>query len=150
MEKEFELKLLKVSEGEVECKYKITETSEEGDCTDAEFHVKVAKPIHRDLLKLYEQDFAEVIAEIMGLGQSDKIVTTGVSFAGKNDNIRLSLMGEIFTAEGRVKVKVPGIRYKTGDSDICAKLTVYADKVVNEAYAYLFEGKTADVEVFGE
>ena len=142
----------------VDCKYRISETDDENVTTEQEYHVKVSRPIHPDLQKLFEQDLTGIVAEILDNTQElaalelggGNIRPTGVLFAGKNDNIGISIIGEIQTKYGRITFKTPRIKYLTGESEVCAKLTVFADAIVNEANEYLFEGKTAEMETFGE
>lgn len=157
MEKTFELKMFKIGTG-VDCKYRVSETDDDGVVTEQEFHVKVSKPIHPDLRHLFDFDLAEIVAGILDNTEYSAalqtgnfpIDVTGISFAGKNDNIGISILGERRTRYGRVTFKTPRIKYKTGDSDVCAKLTVFADAIVSEVYAYLFENKTEEMDVFGE
>lgn len=150
MEKTFELKAIKIDLFGVDCKYRTSETDDENLTVEQEYHVKVSRPIHPDLRKLFEDDLTVIAERILNIPDSPKIVPTGVSFAGKNDNVGLSIIGELQTGFGRVTFKTPRIKYKTGTSDVCARLTVFADAIVSEANAYLFEGKTAEMEVFGE
>ena len=158
MEKTFELKMFKIGLFGADCKYKLSETDEEGTVTENEFHVKVSRPIHPDLTGLFEKDLRDIVANIIGttddisaieLGNST-ITPTGIAFAGKNENIGISIFGERQTKFGRVVFKTPRIKYKTSESEVAAKLTVFADKIVNEAHEYLFENKTAEMSVFGE
>lgn len=158
MEKTFELKALKISLYGVDCKYKIAETDNDATVTENEYRVKVSRPIHPDLEYLFTKDLTGIVAEIFDnteytanykLG-TPKIIPTGIAFAGMNDNIGISISGQIDTNFGRISFKTPRIKYKTSEKDVAAKLTVFADRVVNEAHAYLFENKTAELSVFGE
>ena len=159
MEKTFELKNLKLTMfGGVDCKYQISETSDEGVTTENDYHVKVSRQIHPDLENLFAKDLTDIVAHILDNTQYmtdeelgiKEIYPTAISFAGKNDNIGISIAGFIQTECGRVTFKTPRIKYLIGESDISAKLTVFADKVVEETHAYLFDNKTAELEVFGE
>lgn len=158
MEKTFELKTLKIGLFGVDCKYRISETADDGTVTENEFHVKVSKPIHPDFEALFAKDLTAIVTDVfdnteyaaeleMGVA---KIKPVAVSFAGQNDNIGISIAGVIETKFGRITFKTPRIKYKTSESDIAAKLTVFADNIVSEAHAYLFEDKTAEMAVFGE
>ena len=158
MEKTFELRSLKVGMFGVDCKYRISETDDNGSVTENEYHVKVSRPMHPDFEALFSRDLTAIATEIFNnteysaeleMGVS-KIVPTGIAFAGKNDNIGISIIGNIETAFGRVTFKTPRIKYKTSEKDVAAKLTVFADKIVEETHAYLFEDKTAEMGVFGE
>lgn len=154
MEKTFELKSFKIGLFGVDCKYKIAETDDENIVTENEYHVKVSRPIHSDLETLFSKDLADVVANIFGVTDAENgtfhIVPTGVSFAGKNDNIGISILGEYQTKFGRVVFKTPRIKYKTSETDVAVKLTLFADRIVSESYAYLFENKTTEMAIFGE
>lgn len=174
MEQTFELKKLKIAVGTVDCHYNLEEKGDDGVTHNYVNHVKDSREIHPDLAFLFEQ-LKPMIAEILGIesmhpelvmpdfasdetkefaekvgNMEHSIVPVGVAFAGKNDNIGISIIGELRTKRGAVTFKTPRIKYKTGESKLCAKLTVWADAIVNEMHAYLFEGKTADLETFGE
>lgn len=158
MEKTFELKSFKIGLFGVDCKYKISETDDENIVTENEYHVKVSRPIHPDLETLFSKDLTDVVANIFGAtdnvtdaeNRTSPIVPTGVSFAGKNDNIGISILGEYQTKFGRVVFKTPRIKYKTSETDVAVKLTLFADRIVSESYAYLFENKTMEMDIFGE
>lgn len=159
MEKTFELKSLKIGMFGVDCKYRISETADDGVKTENEYHVKVTRAIHPDLENLFAGELTDIMAEIFnnteflaakGLGVSSSIKPNGIAFAGQNDNIGISISGTIKTTFGEIRFKTPRIKYKTSTTAVAAKLTVLADKIVDEANAYLFENKTAEMEVFGE
>ncbi len=152
MEKTFELKKLKLGLLGVDCQYQLSETDDDGIVTEKEYHVKDSRPIHSALRALFEKDLTEIVAMIFDVSdeRAKSICPIGISFAGKNDNIGIAISGNIETGVGRVAFKVPRIKYLTGVSDLCAKLTVFADAIVNEAHEYLFENKSEDMPVFGE
>lgn len=158
MEKTFELKTLKIGLFGVDCKYRISETADDGTVTENEFHVKVSKPIHPDLEALFAKDLTQIVTDVFNNTEYTdelemavaKIVPTAIAFAGQNDNIGISIAGNIETKFGRITFKTPRIKYKTSETDVAAKLTVFADKIVGEAHAYLFEDKTAEMSIFGE
>lgn len=158
MEREFELTAVKFAGGVVDCKYVITATDDEGVVTEQSYHVKDTKPVHPDLRKLFEDTLVHISALIsdnteyigeLELGEC-RIVPEGVSFSGKGDNRSARITGDIKTKFGRASFKGPRIKYMLGESDVDAELTKFADALVSEMYAYLFEGKVGEVEVFGE
>lgn len=176
MEQTFELKKLKIEMGSVDCHYNLSKTDDDGVTNNFVNHVKDSREIHPDLADLFGE-LKPMIAEILGIesmhpelnmpdnpsdetiankvaemvGNADnRIIPIGVAFAGKNDNIGISIIGELRTKCGSVTFKTPRIKYKAGESMLCAKLTVWADKIVSEIHAYLFEGKTAELDTFGE
>lgn len=157
MEKTFELKNLKWEGAFVDCKYKLTQVDDEGISETNDYHVKLSKHIHADLENLFEDlrgivagilDNTQYIAEV--IEKNSNIFPDSVSFAGQNDNIGIVISGVITTKFGSVKFKTPRIKYKTSESEVAARLTVFADAFVNEVYAYLFEDKVAELSVFGE
>lgn len=157
MEKTFELKNLKWDGAFVDCKYKLTQVDDDGVSETTDYHVKLTKHAHSDLVNLFA-GLQEIIADILDNTQyiaevvegKSNIMPNAVSFAGQNDNIGIVISGVIATKFGPVKFKTPRIKYKTSDSEVAAKLTVFADAFVNEVYAYLFEDKVAELSVFGE
>lgn len=147
MEKTFELKSFKLGGMGVDCKYTVSETDDDNVTTEQEYHVKVTRPVHPDLRKLFDEDLTAIAREILGI---EAVEPTGISFAGRNDNIGVAISGKIYTKFGDVTFKTPRIKYMITESEVAAKLTVFADAIVDEANAYLFENKTAELEVFGE
>lgn len=150
MEQTFELKSFKLAEFGVDCKYKLAETDDDGVVAENDYHVKVSRPIHRDLEQLFSVDLVQILADIFGAEDNEAIVPNGISFAGKNDNVGVAISGDLKTKIGKVSFKTKRVKYLTGTSDFAAKLTVFADKIVDEVHAYLFENKTAEMAVFGE
>ncbi len=158
MEKSFELKSFKFDAFGAECKYRVSATDDDNVTMEQDFHVKVSRPIHLDLETLFEKDLRDVMVHLfdnteytaeLDMGNS-RIAVNGISFAGKNENIGISISGTLRTKCGIIKFKTPRIKYLAGDSDIHAKLTVFADAVVEEVKQYLFEGKTEEMGLFGE
>lgn len=150
MEQEFILKSFKIDGFEVESKYRMVETSDDGETLDNSFHVHCGRPIHEDLQKLFEDDLTQIVRDMFGDDAVKHITTTGIEIAGKGENIGLRIFGVIGTRHGDIRFRTPRIKYLVGQTDVCAKMTVFVDKMVNEAHAYLFEGKSADLSVFGE
>lgn len=159
MVQEFKLKSFKIDAfGGVDCKYAVKETADDGEITEQDFHIKSSRPVHADLEALFSGDLTKAVAHILDttddvaaleLGKC-RLFPDGIAFAGKDDNVGLSITGYRQTEHGRVRFKVPRVKYLQGVDDVCAWLTVFADAVVNEVHAYLFEGKIAETEVFGE
>lgn len=147
MEKTFELKLFKIGVFGVDAKYRLSETENDGIVTNNDLHVKVTRPIHKDLENLFCGELSEIVANILG---NESATATGVAFAGKNDNIGITIFGTLETPFGPAPFKTPRIKYLTSESKEAARLTVFADKIVDEAHAYLIENKTEELAVFGE
>lgn len=149
MEKTFELKAIQLGLP-VDCKYIASETTDDNIKSENEYHVKVSRLIHDDLQDLFDNDLAAIVCDILTVTSEYPVIPTGITFAGKNDNIGIRITGDIVTTFGRVKFKTPRIKYKIGETKVDAQLTILADKLINEVYAYLFENKMAEMEVFGE
>lgn len=158
MESTFELKSFKLEAAGADVKYNVTEVDDNGVETEQEFHTKIARPVHPDLLALFESDLTAVVVDVFnntelaasfGLGLC-QVSPTGIAFAGKNDNVGIAISGIYETRFGKVNFKIPRIKYLTSDADACVKLTAFADKIVNEVHAYLFDNKCAKLETFGE
>lgn len=164
MEKEFELKAFKIKGyGDYEIKYRLTITEDDGNVDEQDYSINLSKPIHSDLQKLFDRDLNVVAFALFG-GDSLKVSeqymemspslafvkVTGVSFAGKNDNIGVALSGEIASLQGAIQWKTKRIKYLTGQDELCARLTVLAELLTKEVNSYLFENKVAEISVFGE
>jgi hypothetical protein len=158
MESTFELKSFKLEAAGADVKYNVTEVDDDGVETEQEFHTKIARPVHPDLLALFERDLTAVVADIfdnteitasLALGHV-RVFPDGIAFAGKNDNVGIAITGHYDTKFGKVRFKIPRVKYLTSDADACVKLTKFAGEIVNEVHAYLFENKSAKLETFGE
>lgn len=149
MEKEFELKAFKIKGfGDYEIKYRLTITEDDGNVDEQDYSINLSKPIHSDLQGLFENELFEVAKNLVGSENAIKV--TGVSFAGKGDNIGIALNGEIASLQGAIQWKTKRIKYLTGQDELCARLTVLAELLTKEVNAYLFENKVAEISVFGE
>ena len=151
MEKTFELKKIKIGPLGADCKYNLIETTDEGVTTENSYHVKDSRPIHEDLSKLFA-DLAGIASVLFGLeGVNDDVCISvdAIAFSGKDDNAGAVLSGTFDTKAGPIKFKTPCIKF-AGEWDMAAELSAVADVIVNEVNAYLFEGKQAQMEVFGE
>lgn len=153
--KDFELKAFKIGLTENEVKYRLVETSADGTVDEKEYHVKLSKPAHPDLMALFKNlhDVAAVVfEELVEIGELDepKLLPTGIVFAGKGENKGISITGERTTKYGRATWKIPRIKYLSGQSTVDMQLTVFADAISQEVYSYLFENKVARMQIIGE
>lgn len=148
--RDFTLKALRLGEYGVDCKYCISETSEDGVVTENEYHVKASRPIHSDFRMLFDGPLTQVVTAILFGGEltAQKAVPTGINLAGKDDNIGISITGELSTEVGRVRFRTPRVKYLAGDSVICTELTLIVADIIRETEAYLFEGKSEELEEF--
>lgn len=156
MEKDFELKAFKIKGfGDYEIKYRLTITEDDGNVDEQDYSINLSKPIHSDLQKLFDTDLATIAAscfdgDFFEVAVAPCIKVTGVSFAGKGDNIGVALSGEIASLQGAIQWKTKRIKYLTGQDELCARLTVLAELLTKEVNSYLFENKVAEISVFGE
>ena len=148
MEREFELKSFKISDAGAECRYRLTTTTDDGISTTVEQKTFDTRPVHPDLSDIFGQ-LADVVARIIDGDEAgcSKYNATGVTFAGKDENIGITVIADKDTPFGFVKIKTPRIKYNLGDTEVHARLTALADAIVAEAQAYM-EGKSGELEVF--
>ena len=115
---------------------------------EQDYSINLSKPIHSELAAAFETELSEIATEL--LASESPIKVTGVSFAGKNDNIGMALSGEIASLQGAIQWKTKRIKYLTGQDELCARLTGLAELLTKEVNSYLFENKVAEISVFGE
>jgi hypothetical protein len=149
MEKKFELKKVVRNRVEIDCKYIMTETNDDGIRTIKENHVKDSRAIHDDLKALFDK-LKPIVAGIFRWECLDDVEVAGFALAGKNDNIGVTILGQYMTTHGEAKFKSPRIKYAVGESPECADLTVIINDFVREMELYLFHDKTAEMGTFGE
>ncbi len=149
MEREFKLKKVAWVNGELDCKYVMTETNDDGIVTIKANHVKDSRPIHKDLQNLFLL-LVPIAAEIFRWEHVVNVSVTGFSLAGKDDNIGVTIFGNYLTTHGTAKFKSPRIKYLAGDSKVCSDLTMIIDLFVTEIDSYLFNDKVAEMGTFGE
>lgn len=145
MEEKFELKALKIGASGVDVKYILTET-DGVESTEKTYHVTDSRPCHADLRDGFDKGLAGVIAEMVGTDRN-RIVVSGISFAGSEENAGVVITAEMNTEYGRIRIKTPRIKFLQ-DTQIGPALTVLIRGIQKEVASYLFVGKTADVEVF--
>lgn len=148
---DFLLKSFCLGAGEIDCKYRTTETENEVT-TEQEYHVKVTRPVHNDLRNLFDDDLRNIVSAIMDLDEDTfgQMQAESISFAGKDENIGVVIKGVIHTKYGDLKYKTPRIKFLAWDAPVCADITVFVEKAIEEIKAYLFDGKTSEMQIFGE
>lgn len=155
MESKIVLKSLKVSAFGADCKYRIVETDENDGMSENEFHVKISRSVQFELAEIFMKRLPEVVADMIGdiaaydteTMMATKIRATGITFAGKDDNEGVSIIGERESKCGKITFKTPRIKYLLGDTDFHAKLTVIAADIRREFETYL-RGEISKPEVF--
>ena len=69
MESTFELKSFKLEAAGADCKYNIIETDDDGERTEQEFHTKIARPVHLDLINLWQHALLSASGTYAGCGR---------------------------------------------------------------------------------
>ena len=154
MEEKFTLKKLTLETLGVSCQYGIQTTKNDDSVENTIYQRKDSRPPHLDLIHLFERGLASVIATVFRFDKIDgfalnQIVPTTIKFSGKNENVGISISGYIISGVGGLQFKTSKIKYKAGENEICARLTVLINDIEAEIQRYLFENKTATIEEFG-
>lgn len=141
------------------------------------YHLSSSKEIHPDLKSLFDQlkpimarvyhlsffrslletpDFKatkkqqelaeEAFKEVLG-----KLDVTGISLSGKDNNVGVVLTGT-FTADSNQKMAINSHRMKFSDTryGFEEEMEAIIGKIETEVYAFLFENKRAQLELFDE
>lgn len=154
MEEKFKLKKLTLETLGVSCQYEIQTSKDNGLIETAVYQKKDSRPPHLDLIKLFQTGLAQKVSQILHFDKIPDfrytaIVPVSVKFSGKGDEIGVVISGYIATGVGRLTFKTPKIKYLSGTTDFHAELTVLMHDIENEIQKYLFDGKEAVVEEFG-
>lgn len=176
-EKAFALSKVKMLKGGgLSIHYEVTEVVGSESYTN-KYQVDSAKDVHPDLLVLFTSlkpimgrvfhftSFVSMIeADEYQATESQKetarslVVETlgrfevrGVSLSGEDDNLGVVIYGTYETQNGqKVAVNTPCIRLETISFGFEEELEEIIGKIENEVYAFLFKGKKAQLELFGE
>lgn len=174
--KNFRLSKIKlVKDGGLDVHYDVTETiSNESYCN--KYHVESAKDIHPDLRDLFERlcpimgrvfnitSFLSFIetpefkatkaqkesAEDFALEMLENIDVRGVSYSGEGDNLGVVLTG-LFTVSNNQKtaINTPRLKFNKEVFGFEEELEKIVGEIEEEAYKFLFEGKKAQLSLFG-
>lgn len=80
----------------------------------------------------------------------DCIEVRGVSFSGKDDNVGVVITAVYTTANGlKTCINTPRIKMATISFGFEEELEAIVGKIEREVYAYLFDGKQAQLSLFG-
>lgn len=167
------VKLLKY--GGLDVHYEVTEFVGNESYTN-KYHVESAKDIHPDLRDCFDR-LRPIMGRIFNITSFLSMVETpdfkatkkqselsrdfademlknievrGVSFSGQDDNVGVVLTG-LFTVSNNQKTAINSSRLKfnTETFGFEEELEEIAADIENEVYAFLFEGKKAQLELFG-
>lgn len=164
-----------VKDGGLIVHYEVTEVINEQSYTN-KFNVESAKDVHPDLKKLYD-DLRPVLGRVFHLisfqsllatpgfkatkaqkelGDSytskvlDNIEARGVSFSGQDDNIAVVITGLLTVGNGqKTAINTPRIKFNTETYGFEEELETIMNEIESEVYEFLFNGKKAQLELFG-
>lgn len=132
-----------IDEVGVECAYKTIITADDGTENITEYSRKETRPPHEDLTTQIE---------VLNLLMKEHLKTernadvTKIVFSGKEEKAGVVLAG---TLDGRIKFQTPKLPLE-GESDFTVKLSLAIELLKTEIHLYLFEGKSAQLSLFGE
>lgn len=167
------VKLLK--NGGIDVHYEVTEIVGNESYTN-KYHVLSAKDIHPDLLKLFK-DLCPIMGRVFNITSFKTMIATpdfkatksqkeiaeafadeclgnievrGVSLSGQDDNVGVILTG-LFTVSNNQKtaINTPRMTYNVETFGFEEELENIVCDIENEVYEFLFEGKKAQMELFG-
>ena len=178
-EKSFSLTKVKLGKtGGLEMQYEVTETIDGSNYVN-NYHVENGKDVHPDLLGLFKE-LRSIVARVFGVTSflsllevepgsrtfapefEDKarafaeellgnIDVRGVAFSGTGDNFGVIIMSEFLSANGlKSAVNTPRIKTTLTTFGFEQQLDEITYQIEREVYAYLFEGKTTQLSLFGD
>lgn len=173
----FELSKVKfLKGGGLDVHYNVTEVIDDESYTN-KYHVESAKDVHPDLIKLFVRikpilarvfnitsfltcistdDFKankmqKEIAEDFAKEMMNNIEVRGISLSGKDDNVGVIITG-LFTTYNNQKtcINSPRIKLSVESFGFEEELEEIVTEIEEEVYDFLFKGKKAQLELFGQ
>lgn len=173
----FELSKVKfLKGGGLDVHYNVTEVIDDESYTN-KYHVESAKDVHPDLIKLFVRikpilarvfnitsfltcistdDFKankmqKEIAEDFAKEMMNNIEVRGISLSGKDDNVCVIITG-LFTTYNNQKtcINSPRIKLSVESFGFEEELEEIVTEIEEEVYDFLFKGKKAQLELFGQ
>lgn len=167
------VKLLK--DGGLDVHYEVTEVIGNESYTN-KYHVFSAKDIHPDLRKLFD-NLRPIMGRVFNITSFKSMMATpnfkatkkqteiaeafakeclwnievrGVSLSGQDDNVGVILTG-LFTVSNNQKtaINTPRMKFNTETFGFEEELEYNVSDIEDEVYEYLFNGKKAQLELFG-
>ena len=174
--KDFQLEKVKlVNKGGICAHYDVTEVVGGTSYTN-QYVVDNGMDIHPDLAGLFE-DLRPIVARVFNINSFlsfvedpankipakiqeqargfagellNNIEVRGVSFSGKDDNVGVVITAVYTTANGlKTCINTPRIKMATISFGFEEELEEIVGKIEREVYAYLFDGKQAQLSLFG-
>lgn len=176
-EKNFNLSKVKLNpNGGLQAEYQVAETIG-GEASLTDYSASVSRDIHPDLQGLFD-DLRPIVARVfnitsfltliesdeMKLTESkkavarnfaeeliDKIEVRGVSWSGSDDNIGVVITSVFETPNGlKTCINTPRIKVAQISFGFEEELEQICDEIKSEVYQFLFNGKQAQLSLFGE
>lgn len=173
----FELSKVKfLKGGGLDVHYNVTEVIDDESYTN-KYHVESAKDVHPDLIKLFVRikpilarvfnitsfltcistdDFKankmqKEIAEDFAKEMMNNIQVRGISLSGNDDNVGVIITG-LFTTYNNQKtcINSPRIKLSVESFGFEEELEEIVTEIEEEVYDFLFKGKKAQLELFGQ
>lgn len=173
----FELSKVKfLKGGGLDVHYNVTEVIDDESYTN-KYHVESAKDVHPDLIELFVRikpilarvfnitsfltcistdDFKankmqKEIAEDFAKEMMNNIEVRGISLSGKDDNVGVIITG-LFTTYNNQKTYInsPIIKLSVESFGFEEELEEIVTEIEEEVYDFLFKGKKAQLELFGQ
>lgn len=169
-------KVKALKNGGLDVQYEVTEIVGNESYTN-KYHVESAKDFHADLRELFDR-LRPIMGRIFNITsflsmieageykaseiQIDKarnfadellknIEIKGISLSGEGDNARVVITALYEVSNGmRVAINSPRIRLSTISFGFEEELETIVAGIESEVYAFLFKGKKAQLELFGE
>ena len=167
------VKLLK--DGGLDVHFEVTEVVGNESYTN-KYHVLSAKDIHPDLRKLFK-DLCPIMGRVFNITSFKSMIATpdfkatkkqkeiadsfaneclgnievkGVSLSGQDDNVGVVLAG-LFTISNNQKtaINTPRMKYAVETFGFEEELENIVCDIENEVYEFLFDGKRAQMDLFG-
>ena len=176
-EKNYNLSKVKLNpNGGLQADYQVTETVG-GEPSVTDYHANVSRDIHPDLRGLFE-DLRPIVGRVFNITSfltfldSDemkvpeskkmlarafadeliaKIDVRGVSWSGTDDNMGVVITAVFETPNGlKTCINTPRIKMATISFGFEEELEKIVDAIKTEVYQFLFNGKQAQLSLFGE
>lgn len=175
--KNFNLSKVKLlPDGGLKADYQVTETIN-GEPSVTDYQANVSRDIHPDLKGLFE-DLRPIVARVFNVTSfltflaSDeiklpaakmelarnfakeieaKIEVRGVSFSGADDNVGVVITAVFETPNGlKTCINTPRIKMAQISFGFEEELEAITEKIKSEVYEFLFNGKQAQLSLFGQ
>ena len=176
-EKNYNLSKVKLNpNGGLQADYQVTETVG-GEPSITDYHANVSRDIHPDLRGLFE-DLRPIVARVfnitsfltllesdeMKLTESKKLMARqfaneliakidvrGVSWSGSDDNVGVIITAVFETPNGlKTCINTPRIKTAQISFGFEEEMEKIVDAIKTEVYQFLFNGKQAQLSLFGE